>query len=365
MTQKRFLTIVLVTLLVLLAALLVVYGQLQKPLKPVEAQMGKGLDFQFQIFGPSAKDRFKQPTDVAVDRAGNLYVTDTLNDRVCVFDAKGEFLRTFKTGGRRPLGIDVDGSGVVYVVSKRDDLVIAFDAKGKLLRHFPAFSPLNVTEEGGRIYVTTMGPVVSFDAKTAKERRLIGWQGRGKNDFAWPQGIASRDGRLFVADTNNLRIKVLKTDGSVEWTYGKPPTEAQFTIEQGRVFGAPSGIELDELGNMLVLDTFRDRIYVFSPAHKQIADWGGERGDAEGQFDHASGIAYGGEGLLYVADKFNDRVQVFKVVIPGNDRTRGFDLRWLLCLIPLLLLLLALVVNRALRRASARPEGDMAETPGT
>ena len=353
MTQKRFLTIVLVVILALAMSLLVLYVQLQKPVTTLGAQIPTGLDFRFQLFGPSTQDRFSQPSDVALDADGNIYVTDTLKDRVVVFDPKGKFLRTFPSGVKRPLGIDVDAGGTVYVVSKRSDAVAAFDRKGRLIRQYPVFSPLNVSEERGRIYITTMGPIVSFDAKTGTDRKIIGWQGRGKDDFAWPQGIDSRDGKLYIADSNNLRLKVLKTDGSVEWVFGRPPTEAQYVPEQGRAFGIPSGIALDESGNMLVVDAFRDRIYVYSPGHKEIANWGGTRGDAEGQFDHPSGIAYGGAGKLLVADKFNDRVQVFRVAIPGNLETRRFSPNRLLCLIPLLLILLAIIIF-VLRRLSSR-----------
>lgn len=361
MTQKRFLTIALVVILLLVMGLLVLYLQLQKPVTTVGVDVPTGLDFQFQIFGPSVTDRFSQPSDVAVDAEGNIYVTDTLKDRVVVFDPEGKFLLTFPTGIKRPLGIDAGPDGTVYVVSKRSDTVVAYDRKGKLLRQYPAFAPLNVTEEQGRIYITTMGPIVSFDAKTGDDRRVIGWQGRGEEDFAWPQGIDSRDGRLFVADSNNLRLKAHKTDGTVEWVYGTPPTNASFVPAQGRAFGLPSGIALDEQGNMLVVDAFRDRIYVFSPQQKELANWGGDRGDSEGQFDHPSGIAYAGSGKMLIADKFNDRVQVFRVSIPGNTQTQRFNFDRLLCLIPLLLILIVIIIYVVKRLSGRRAEKENAQ----
>ncbi len=57
---------------------------------------------------------FSKPTNVAVDKDGNLYVADTLNDRVEVFDADGNFIRTLGKNGdgpgdfARPKGIAVD-----------------------------------------------------------------------------------------------------------------------------------------------------------------------------------------------------------------------------------------------------------------
>jgi len=84
--------------------------------------------FQFlnYIGGPSKppvreNGKFFGPTNVAVDREGNIYVADTLNYRVQVFDATGKFIRAFGAQGDRPgefirpKGIAVDSEGHVYV----------------------------------------------------------------------------------------------------------------------------------------------------------------------------------------------------------------------------------------------------------
>ena len=361
MRERRFLIVALVVLLILLLGLAALYVKIAAPAKSVVAGKPEGLKFLFQIFGPSATDRFNKPTDVAVDGSGNIYVTDTLNDRVAVFDKAGTFLRTFKTDVIRPLGIDVGPDGTVYVVSKRNDMVVAFDSSGKIKQHYKAFIPLDVVAEGKRLYITTIGPIVSYDIATGGEQRLFGFNGREPDEFAWPNGIQSRDGRLYVADTNNLSLKSVSTTGAVEWVFGKSPTKAQFAESEGRLFGAPTGIALDEEGRIFVVDGFRDKIYLHASNGKRIAEWGGERGDAEGQLDHPAGIAYGGDGVIYVVDKFNHRVQAFRVNIPGQGIKvpAGFSLWW--CLIPLLFLVLLLIVAYFIRRAIARRREDEAE----
>lgn len=363
MKERRFLAIALIVLILLLAGLFGLYLTLTKPLKPVTAKETQGFTFLFQIFGPSTKDRFKTPTDVAVDKEGNIYVTDTLNDRVAIFDEDGKYLKVFKTGVKRPLGIDVGPDGKVYVVSKRQDMVVVFDSKGKLVKHYKAFIPLDVAVEGKRVYITTIGPIVSFDIASGEDRRLIGWHGREAEDFAWPNGIAARDGKLYVADTNNLRLKVLKTNGKIEWIIGNPPTQAKFTQEEGRSFGVPSGVALDEKGNIFLIDGFRDRIYLYSKDKKQLASWGGERGDAEGQLDHPSGIAYGGDGVIYVVDKFNNRVQAFRVNMPGQSIASNV-LRWWYLIIPgiLLLALLLYAIRKVLQRDKTNEQNSEQET---
>ncbi len=82
---------------------------------------------------------FAMPTNVAVDGDGNLYVTDTLNDRVEVFDAEGNFIRAFGKPGdgpgyfARPKGIAIDGDGHVWVADGVQDRVQVFTPEGRLL----------------------------------------------------------------------------------------------------------------------------------------------------------------------------------------------------------------------------------------
>ncbi|HUK26385.1 MAG TPA: 6-bladed beta-propeller [Terriglobales bacterium] len=82
---------------------------------------------------------FAKPTNVAVDKDGNLYVADTLNDRVEIFDADGEFIRAFGKNGdgpgyfARPKGIAVDSDGHVWVADAVQNRVQVFDRYGRLL----------------------------------------------------------------------------------------------------------------------------------------------------------------------------------------------------------------------------------------
>ncbi|MBZ5655137.1 MAG: SMP-30/gluconolactonase/LRE family protein [Acidobacteriia bacterium] len=82
---------------------------------------------------------FAKPTNVAVDKDGNLYVSDTFNDRVESFDADGNFIRTFGKAGdgpgyfARPKGIAVDKDGHVWVADGVQDRVQVFTPEGELL----------------------------------------------------------------------------------------------------------------------------------------------------------------------------------------------------------------------------------------
>ena len=85
---------------------------------------------------------FSLPSNVAVDKEGNVYVTDTFNDRVEIFDADGNFSSTFGSAGdgpghfQRPKGIAIDPDGHIWVVDAAQDRVQVFNTEGRLLIYF-------------------------------------------------------------------------------------------------------------------------------------------------------------------------------------------------------------------------------------
>lgn len=85
---------------------------------------------------------FAAPTNVALDKDGNVYVTDTLNNRVEIFDADGNFISWFGKHGdgpgyfARPKGIAIDCDGHIWVADEMQDRVQVFNRQGELLAFF-------------------------------------------------------------------------------------------------------------------------------------------------------------------------------------------------------------------------------------
>lgn len=84
---------------------------------------------------------FGAPQCVTVDKDGNVYVTDTLNNRVEIFDADGNFISLFGKHGdgpgylARPKGIAVDGDGHIWVADEMEDRLQVFNRDGQLLTY--------------------------------------------------------------------------------------------------------------------------------------------------------------------------------------------------------------------------------------
>ena len=85
---------------------------------------------------------FARPGGLAIDSDGNLYVADTLNDRIEIFDGDGKFIRTFGKAGdgpgyfARPKGVAIDSDGHIWVADGMQDRVQVFNQEAQLLISF-------------------------------------------------------------------------------------------------------------------------------------------------------------------------------------------------------------------------------------
>ena len=91
---------------------------------------------------------FSKPTNVAVDKDGDVYVSDTWNDRIEEFDADGTLIRTWGKNGdgpgefARPKGIAIDPDGHVWVADAMLNRIQVFTPEGRYLLGFGGFGML-------------------------------------------------------------------------------------------------------------------------------------------------------------------------------------------------------------------------------
>jgi sugar lactone lactonase YvrE len=123
-----------------------------------------------------------------------------------------------------------------------------------------------------------------------------------------PTGLSlDNQGNLLVADTHYFRVLVYRPDGTLlsqrtlGGTFGHAP--GTFGLVTDAVMDADGCLYVAEYGEF-------DRIQKFSPEGKFLFEWGGH-GSAPGQFIRPQNLAIDAQGLVWVADACNDRIQVF------------------------------------------------------
>jgi tripartite motif-containing protein 71 len=274
----------------------------------------------------NAAGQMYRPAGIAVDAYGNVYVADTVNNRVEKFDANGNFQTTWggsKAGNTissifsggllfHPDGVAVDASGNVYVADTNHHKIQKFTPDGNILAAWGEEGHKNgslaypegvAVDARGNVYVTDrdnwriqkFGPDGSFLAKWGK-------YGTNNSSFGgFIQGVAVDSlGNVYVTDTNNNRVQKFDPEGNYLMTLGKGADGLDH----------PKGVAVDSAGNVYVADTFNDRIRKFDADGNSLAKWG-EWGAKNGQFKSPEGVAVDSIGNLYVADTLNDRVQKF------------------------------------------------------
>jgi DNA-binding beta-propeller fold protein YncE len=270
--------------------------------------------FQFNKIKDGANLKLGNPTHLAIDPDGNVWVTDRRLKSVYVFDPDGAFLKTFVPEGTMPaewapLGISIDTNGDVYVTDVPGNTiqrVLVFDKTGKLKTNFgegkQAADPL--TEPG--VFSYPNGLVLSTGKGAARE--------------------------LFVSDSNNRRIQVFTPTGAFRRII--------------RTEGTPRGIAFDADGRLYVADVLSHQVDIYSATGQSLATFG-ENGFGPGQFQYPEDVAVDTRGRIYISDRENNQIQVwgFRVAeIAGITKIAPGKWGW--CFAPLPLLLIPFLLRR-------------------
>jgi tripartite motif-containing protein 71 len=274
---------------------------------------------------------------VALSPDGNsLYAVDTINQRAQRFDLTGcapppsTVCPAVSWGNKGvgagsfnwPQGIAVDPvNGHVWVADTRNNRLqeysIAADGTATLLHVMGGtqgkgngqfYWPMSISfDTAGNMYVadTFNNRVQSFDANR-NFRWAYGTVGTGLNNIKKPNGVAydSIGNRVLVVDTLNKRVVSLD-----------PTTGARLGIPiSASGLLTPSGVAASPAdGNIWVADSGNNRLREFSPTGTLLATIGGPGyGSSSTQFNLPRDLIFSADGSkLYVADAYNDRVQVF------------------------------------------------------
>ncbi len=308
--------------------------------------------------GPATSARIWHPEAVAVDAAGNLYITDVLNERIRkVSNGVITTLAGNGTAGyggdngpatsaqlNQPIGITVDSAGNVYFAERGNEVVrkvangVITTVAGNGTAGYsgdggPATSaqlnyPYGVTvDSAGNLYVAEVsnrrirrvsGGTISTVAGTG----TAGFSGDGgpatSAQLGQPYDVAvDSAGNLYIADAGNDRIRKVSA-GTITTVAGNgmpgfsgdggPPTSAQLN--------SPYGVAIDSAGSVYAVELYSYRVSkvsggaISTVAGNGTPGSGGDNGPAtSAQLYLADGAAADSGGNLYIADTGNNRIR--------------------------------------------------------
>ncbi len=276
-------------------------------------------------FGPSS---LCAPAAVAVDAKGNVYVSDTGNNRVLKYDSpftggrvakrvfgqNGNFATTDCNGGGvsatslcSPNGLAVDAKGPLYVADTGNSRVLEYD------------SPLS-NARADRVF----GQAGRFNTNNCNAAD------RSANSLCSPSAIAlDSEGRLYVADTGNSRVlgydRPLANTSAVR-VFGQGGNFVNGACNGAGLSGAeklcePNAVAFDRIGHLYVADTLNNCVLEYdtplkTEAASRVFGQGGsfatsdcnEGGLSDRSLCEPHGLAVGDAGNLFVADSGNNRV---------------------------------------------------------
>jgi sugar lactone lactonase YvrE len=267
-------------------------------------------------------------------------------------------------GVQAVFSLDVDGNNNLYVGDDAAGNVLKFGPDGHFEKAWAIPGVVKAASNGSTVAVVRKGSIGAFNQDTGAPLFFFGSRGQGANQFDLPVGVhVDEQGFVYVADTQNQRVRKYSPNGRLVWDAGTvPERKFQTHVEAPKgIFQLPTGVTTDAAGRVVVIDAFNYNITVLDgKTGKKVATYG-EYGQDDGKFDNPSGISYDKtRDYFVVADTGNNRLQVVR--IPGSSGAVGpvaFVSRafqnpaWVLCL-PFIILLLAVLVTYWLSRRRKR-----------
>ena len=271
--------------------------------------------------GLATSAELNEPQGVTIDAAGNLYIADTLNNRIRMVSANTGIITTVagspasnfsgdggpatSAGLNAPAGVGADSTGNLYIA----------DSGNSRVRKVSASTGIITTVAGG-------GTGGVGDGGAATSALLGGVRGVGLDSA----------GNLYIADTSANRIREVNASTGIITTVAGTGTQG-YTGDGGAATSAelnlPSGLALDSAGNIYIADTQNHVIrevnvsngVITTVAGNGTAGYSGDSGAATvAELSFPASLAVGGVGHLYAADFGNNTIRkVASLALPVTN----------------------------------------------
>ena len=316
---------------------------------------------------PATSAQLVSPAGVAVDGMGNVFIADTGNNRIRQVTADGIIATVAGNGNDAssgdggpaisaqvaPIRIAVDGACNVFFVDlpnrsirkiSRDGIITTVTVIGGN-NYFVA------ADRAGEVFAACSGGFATLDTvceispdgtiRTVAGNGTFGFSGDGgpatSAQLAYSDGVAlDSAGNLYIADTQNHRIRRVTPDGIISTIAGSSattsnmgccsPSPGGFSGDGGPAIDAqlsfPMDVAADSAGNVFIADWGNNRIRKVSPdgiirtiAGHGIQGYSGDGGPAaRASLSGPVALAVDGAGNVYVVDAANNAIRVLKPV---------------------------------------------------
>ncbi|GAX91369.1 NHL repeat-containing protein [Effusibacillus lacus] len=267
--------------------------------------------FEQALYGQRDRE-LRNPIDLAVGSDGTVFVTDSDNHRIQVFDGQGEYVLHFGEQGQEegklnyPVGIALDSKQNIYVVEVLNQRISVFDRTGKFLKVLT--DKKSAVKAPTAIAIDPKDQIYVVDKSDSRIKKLspdgdllLSFGGLGGTDgfFQYPLGLTvNSKEEIIVCDTGNSKIQVFDKEGKFKYSFA------------GNL-QAPSGVGVDQRDRMYVTDPLGSRIFIFSNLGEQQAVIG-EIGVTTDKLYFPEGVEIK-QNRLYIADKGNNRVVIYRI----------------------------------------------------
>jgi trimeric autotransporter adhesin len=305
------------------------------------------------------------PQAVAVDASGNFYIADAGDHRIRFVDSSTKIISTVVGNGTQgfsgdggsataaeldlPGGIYLDSTGNIIISDTGNQRIRQVDTTGTITTlaggglgdstiatNAILAGPYNVFEDASgniyfadqannRIRLFTKGGGVSTVAGTGS----AGYSGDGgQAKLATLNGPSSvvldKSGNMYIADTNNLRVRKVDTTGKITTFAGNGSSCTPSTSSCGDTGPAtsanlsfPTYAAFDSAGNLYIADYFAHKVRkvdtgstITTVAGTGKAGYSGDGGlGTQAQLNHPSSVGADSAGNLYIADQYNNRIR--------------------------------------------------------
>ena len=304
-------------LLIALYAFLYFQGRAELPLSGINL-VAVNPSFNRAIYGGFGEEQLNRPLGVFAD-SDRVYVCDTNNHRIVIFDHSGKQLVSFGERGEQgggmflfPYGITADDSRI-FVSDLYQGLIHTFDSEGQFTGYFAEelsknrvlTAPGDIHLAHGKAYITEIkrNRVLVVDLNSAELLLEVGLDG----DLYAPNGVTTdSDGNIFVVDTGHARIAVFDPHGNPLRVINGSATGHGSSMLMN-----PRGIGLDRFGRIIVANNMGHNIMGFEKTGEYLFTIGSQ-GTGLNNFMLPNGLHIDHGGRIYITDTMNRRVMVYQ-----------------------------------------------------